>query len=243
MTPRPSPICHPFEDRCPLPVRLATTQWIATRFDATCMTPQAFADCAIVPPAKLLTAATKRQAEFLAGRLCAREAIQRLTGERHVPGVGEDRAPRWPAGVVGSITHGGALAAAIVGAAYRYRGLGMDAESHLSTERAHRLAVQILTPREREHMAHLPEAQHGPFVTRVFSFKESLFKALYPLVKVRFYFQDAELDDECPDTAQVRLRLLTSLSPQWPAGTRLDGQYADDGERVLTLVAIVHEPR
>ncbi|MHB0775790.1 4'-phosphopantetheinyl transferase family protein [Halomonas sp. WWR20] len=211
---------------------------MSTRFDTAQMTSQAFAEHHINPPQGLLTAVAKRQAEFLAGRLCAREAIQRLTGGRQVPEIGADRAPQWPEGVVGSITHSGDFAAAIVGDATSYRGLGVDAEQLLSGERARKLAPQILTPREHEYLQRLPATRHGHFVTQVFSLKESLFKALYPLVKVRFYFQDAESDLDRLDAPQVRLRLLKALSPQWPAGTVVDGQYAIDEQRLLTLVAI-----
>src|SRR4030081_3796126 len=56
-------------------------------------------------PQALRHATQKRQREFLAGRWCAEKALQCLgAGSTHVA-MAKDRAPIWPAGVVGSITH------------------------------------------------------------------------------------------------------------------------------------------
>src|SRR5690606_26441508 len=122
---------------------------------------------------------------FLAGRLCAREALQQLNAERSVPAVGTDGAPQWPAGVVGSISHGGGRALAVVGSTQRYAGLGLDIERWLPAARAERLHGEILTPAELQR----GEADLAWLTTLTFSLKESLFKALYPLVRQRFYFQ------------------------------------------------------
>ena len=49
------------------------------------------------PPASIQRSVAKRQAEFLAGRICARAALQQLEGLSFIPAIGEDRAPVWPA--------------------------------------------------------------------------------------------------------------------------------------------------
>ena len=74
-------------------------------------------------------------------------------------------------------------------------------------------------------------------MTLTFSLKESLFKALYPLVGRRFYFEDAELlawDAE----GRARLRLLCDLSAEWHHGRELEAQYALFDGRLLSLVAV-----
>ena len=179
----------------------------------------------------------KRQAEFLAGRLCARAALQQLDNLDCVPAIGEDRAPVWPPHISGSITHSSGHAAAIVGHKAQWRGLGMDLENVLSLERAERLAGEILTADELQRMARLPREQHAQLVTLTFSAKESLFKALYPIVQKRFYFEHAEVV-EWSEHGQMRLRLLTELSGEWCHGKELVGQFAVDGEQLLSLVAI-----
>lgn len=107
--------------------------------------------------------------------------------------------------------------------------------------RATRLAPQILTPRERDWRDRLPAEDQALFTTLVFSCKESLFKALFPLVQRRFYFQDAELADWQPEEGRVTLHLLTTLAPAWPAGTPCHGQYVADPRRLLSVIALPNE--
>jgi enterobactin synthetase component D len=179
----------------------------------------------------------KRQAEFLAGRLCARAALQQLQRLDWVPPIGDDRAPIWPEHICGSITHSSGRAAAIVADKRHWRGLGMDLEHLLSAERAAKLAEQILTPAELQRRDQLPAELHALAVTLTFSIKESLFKALYPLVHKRFYFEHAEVLEWSAE-GPVRMRLLTDLSEEWQHGRELQGQFAVQDDHLLSLVAI-----
>ena len=163
-----------------------------------------------------------------------------LTGTAFVPPVGEDRAPQWPTGIVGSITHGAGWAGVVVGSSQQWSGLGLDIERILAPERADRLAAEILTPRELESYFPLNESERAALVTRTFSLKESLFKALYPLVKQRFYFQDAELLDVTHQGA--RLRLLIDLSANWRNGSELGGQFTTFEGYLLSLISIPAQP-
>ena len=236
MTPLPA-CCTPLDARWPLPVPLPGTVFLSTRFDPALLSPEDFQRSAVPPPASIQRSVAKRQAEFLAGRLCARAALQQLDNLDCVPAIGEDRAPVWPPHISGSITHSSGPAAAIVGHKAQWRGLGMDLENVLSLERAERLAGEILTADELQRMARLPREQHAQLVTLTFSAKESLFKALYPIVQKRFYFEHAEVV-EWSEHGQMRLRLLTELSGEWCHGKELVGQFAVDGEQLLSLVAI-----
>ncbi len=224
--------CQPLHSHWPLPHALAGAQLVSCQFAPEQVQPDDVALCGI-PTVK---GASKRQAEYLAGRLCARQALLQLTGTANVPTVGADRAPSWPEGVTGSITHGQRWAAAIVAAKSDYQGLGLDVEKWLSRARAERLAVQILTPAELQRLTQLPIAEQAARISLTFSLKESLFKALYPLVQQRFYFQQAELLFAAE--GQAELQLLTDLSPRWPAGSRCQGQFVDLGEQLLSLVSI-----
>ena len=154
-----------------------------------------------------------------------------------VPGRDEDGVPIWPEAVVGSITHGAGEALAIVGSRCQWSGLGLDVEKRLGTERAAKLAGEILTPAELQRAAGLSAEQLARLVTLTFSLKESLFKALYPLVLTRFYFHDAELFT-WSEGGQAELRLLIDLSLEWRAGARLSSQYTEFGDYLLSLVAV-----
>ena len=236
MNPIPA-CCTPLDDHWPLPATLPGTVFLSTRFEPKLLEPGDFQRCAVPPPASIQRSVAKRQAEFLAGRLCARSALQQLEGLDFIPAIGEDRAPVWPSHISGSITHSTGHAAAIVGHKAQWRGLGMDLENLLPLERAERLAGEILTPDEMQRMAAGPREQVAQLVTLTFSAKESLFKALYPIVQKRFYFEHAEVV-EWSDSGFLRLRLLTDLSSEWCYGKELEGQFAVDDGQLLSLVAI-----
>lgn len=225
--------CSPLQQHWPWPQPLAGCHLLSCEFNPAQLQADHFARCLIEP----VKGVAKRQTEFLAGRLCARAALHQLTGTPRVPAVGADRAPCWPTGVAGSISHGDGWAAALVGPQQHWRGLGLDIERLMSAARAERLQASILTPAELQRLAQYPQEQRAWLVSLTFSLKESLFKALYPVVQQHFYFEDAELLSHTADgTAQ--LQLLRGLGRDWPAGSRLDGQFVQLGERLLSLVSI-----
>ena len=229
--------CTPLDDQWLLPEALSDTVLLSTCFDPLLLTSNDFPNSAIQPPASIQRSVAKRQAEFLAGRICARAALHQLDGQICVPAIADDRAPVWPAHVSGSITHSTGRAAAIVARKDHWQGLGMDLENLLDPERAERLAGEILTPPELLRMAATPQDDRALLVTLTFSVKESLFKALYPIVRQRFYFEHAEILEWTHD-GQVQLRLLTDLSAEWGHGRELSAQFGVKDGQLLSLVGI-----
>ncbi|MCR8973596.1 4'-phosphopantetheinyl transferase family protein [Pseudomonas sp. S11P7] len=236
-TPALPACCTALDSHWPLPIVLPDTVLISTHFDPAQLLGDDFQRSAVVPPPSIQRSVAKRQAEFLAGRICARAALQQLEGSAIVPPIGEDRAPVWPAHICGSITHSSGHAAAIVANRQHWRGLGMDLENLLSDERAERLAGEILTPAEMQRMAAGSQDLRALWVTLTFSVKESLFKALYPIVHQRFYFEHAEVLD-WTEAGAARLRLLTDLSSEWRNGTELEAQFGVQDGQLLSLVSI-----
>ncbi|MDH0747592.1 4'-phosphopantetheinyl transferase [Pseudomonas sp. GD03842] len=228
----PSLIAH-----WPLPQALANVVLVGSAFDPHKLVDGDFQRCLIEPPPSIQRSVAKRQTEYLAGRLCAREAMRLLDDRHHVPLIGEDRAPVWPADLCGSITHTAGWAAAIVANTLHWRGLGIDAEQLMSSERASRLAGEILTAEELQRMAAGPEHRMALHVTLTFSLKEALFKALYPLVRTRFYFEHAEVVDWSEDGSAV-LRLKIDLSEEWHSGRELPAQFSLRDGQLLSLVSI-----
>ena len=232
----PPACCTALVEHCPLPFPVTGSTFASCGFAPSRVVPGDFLASGVDYPPSIQRSVAKRQAEFLAGRLCARQALARLGLPGQNLAIGEDRAPQWPAGLVGAITHGDGWAAAIAAPARLQRGLGLDVETLLAPERAQRLAGEILTAAELARLPDRPD-RAALAVTLSFSLKESLFKALYPLVRQRFYFEAAEVLAWSMD-GRARLRLLHDLGSDWPAGTELDGQFCVLEQQILSLVSI-----
>jgi enterobactin synthetase component D len=143
-------------------------------------------------PQPLRHATQERQREFLAGRWCAEQALRCLgAGSTHVA-MAEDRAPIWPRGVVGSITHTGDFAAAAVAWAADIAGLGIDSEQIIDPAAARDIADVCMVDE-----ATLFKAAHGcsfcEFCTFVFSAKEAVYKCLFPLTRKFLEFSDVRI--------------------------------------------------
>ncbi|MGP0051409.1 MAG: 4'-phosphopantetheinyl transferase family protein [Solirubrobacteraceae bacterium] len=129
-----------------------------------------------------------RAREFAAGRACGRRALSALGLPPGEITRGADREPRWPAGVVGSITHTRGYCAAAVARADTVAAVGIDAERHAP------LPAEV-----RAHIALGPEAEFlaerdGDGVCwdcLLFSAKESVFKAWFPLTRRWLGFDEA----------------------------------------------------
>lgn len=137
----------------------------------------------------------RRRREVAAGRACARRALE-LLGSRAValPADG-DRVPRWPDGVVGSITHTHAFCAAAVAWQRDLRSLGIDAERAIRPPRDDVMRL-IATPAEAAWLATLDEPARGLASAMVFSAKEAVYKCQFPLTREMLDFQDVELADD-----------------------------------------------
>jgi 4'-phosphopantetheinyl transferase EntD len=137
--------------------------------------------------AQLGWAVESRRREFTTARNCARKALRRLG----VSAVAVPRGPRlepiWPLGVVGSITHCPGFRAAAVALQHDVLTVGIDAEIHDALPS--RVLEQVCVDQER---AWLAEAREGVHWDRVlFSAKESVYKAWFPLTGRWLGFEDA----------------------------------------------------
>ncbi|HHX34706.1 MAG TPA: 4'-phosphopantetheinyl transferase superfamily protein [Gammaproteobacteria bacterium] len=227
-----------FQQHWPFPSVLPSCTLVSACFTEQAVSEALFSNYAIPMP----KAARKRQAEFLAARLCAREALRLQTGHAALPAQQDhSRAPRWPQYSCGSMSHSHTISAAIVGDSSHWQSLGLDIEKPLSRMRAQRLAKTILTPDEYSVYQSLDASQGPQYLTLVFSFKESLFKALNPLTGTYFGFHDAQvLDLDGWYKGHARLRLRKDLSAIWQNGNELQGQFSHLHGSTLTLVSVAN---
>jgi 4'-phosphopantetheinyl transferase EntD len=138
-------------------------------------------------------AVEKRRREFTTGRACAREALERLGLPPGPIPSGDRGEPLWPDGVVGSITHCEGYRAAAVAHGTDLLTIGIDAEPHLPLPDG--LLTDIARPEELPRLDALTRAEPTIHWDRLlFSAKESVYKAWFPLAKRWLGFEDATLD-------------------------------------------------
>jgi 4'-phosphopantetheinyl transferase EntD len=137
-------------------------------------------------------AVAKRRHEFVTARRCAREALERLGHPPAPIRSGPAREPLWPAGVVGSITHCDGYRAAAVAPAAALTSFGIDAEPHGPLPDG--VAETVTVAAERDMLDALAAAHPGVHWGRVlFSAKESIYKAWYPVQRRWLGFTDVRL--------------------------------------------------
>ncbi|MFY8298141.1 4'-phosphopantetheinyl transferase family protein [Pseudoalteromonas sp. SS15] len=165
---------------------------VVLEFDADSYKPDSF-DLFNQPlPERIKKAVYKRQAEYLAGRLCAAQALKALNFEKPIVHTSDDRVPIWPAGTFGSITHTKGIAAAIAGLQDRATSVGIDVEKLMKDSQETKLQTHILRDDEKTQFHELGKQVTHP-LSVIFSAKESIYKALYPFVKKYFGFDKAKL--------------------------------------------------
>lgn len=186
----------------------------------------------------------KRRREFAVVRSCARRAMEKLGVPPQPILPGERGAPGWPAGLVGSMTHcEGYHAAALVRAA-DLASLGIDAEPHQTLPEGVLPAVAL--PAEAERLRRLADDRPTVHWDRLlFSAKESVYKAWFPLTGKWLDFTEADIDffadPEEPYSGGFRARLLV---PGPTVGDRrvdlFEGRWTVRRGLVATAVSVPH---
>jgi 4'-phosphopantetheinyl transferase EntD len=174
----------------------------------------------------IANAVPQRRQEFVTARRCAREALGRLGITPAAIGRGPERDPRWPSGIAGSITHCPGYRAAAVAPITAVAGVGIDAETHAPLPAG--VGRSVTVPSERAMLAAMARTDPGVCWDRLlFSAKESIYKAWYPVTGRRLGFREALVTFD-PAAGVFQARLPT---------TCLIGRYLV--ERGLAVTAVV----
>ena len=135
-------------------------------------------------------AVASRRHEFATSRRCARAALAEL-GQPPVPLVPDAAgAPQWPTGFVGSITHCAGYRGVAVARAAQFVAVGVDAE--VDDALPDGVLELVALPEERRALARLP-ATGISWQRLLFSCKESVYKAWYPLTREWLDFEQARI--------------------------------------------------
>ena len=185
--------------------------------------------------AQVARAVEKRRREYAAGRTCARRALERLGVSDCLLLNGEDRCPRWPEGIVGTIAHTRGWCGVAVARGSDVRGLGLDGEGDAPLKPE--LEKTILTDRELHWLAEQAVAERGRLAKLFFGAKEAFYKAQYPLTETFLGFHAVELDVDLPG-GTFEATLTRDVADVLAKGDRFAGRLLRANGLWLTAVSI-----
>ncbi|MET9070167.1 4'-phosphopantetheinyl transferase family protein [Streptosporangium sandarakinum] len=173
----------------------------------------------------------RRRREFTTARHCARRALARL-GVPPAPILpGELGAPVWPAGVRGAITHCEGYRAAAV--SLKALTVGIDAEPHEPLPEG--VMETVALPEERAELARLGGGIHWDRL--LFSAKESVYKAWFPLARCWLDFDEAHVTFDPAGTFTARL-LVAGPEVEGRELTGFTGRWLVSGGLTVTAIAL-----
>ncbi len=187
--------------------------------------------------------------QYLAGRLCAEQALHlaglpglHRTGLQGLVGRAPGGAPIWPAGWCGSISHTAGRAVALAAPCTAVQALGVDVETLLDVTALPAVIRACLTPHER---AALPAdaTQVCRTTTLIFAAKEAYFKAVHANVGRFIDFPEVEVRDIDWGIGCCRLAPVAMTRPAGdvalPAALPvLEGRFCLDYPRLSAWVAV-----
>jgi 4'-phosphopantetheinyl transferase EntD len=122
-----------------------------------------------------------------AARIVARMLLSRFGREPHAIPKSTAGMPVWPEGIVGSLAHDAKVAIAAMAAQPEFQSVGIDIEP--AEPLAPDLLSIVATAKERDRI------EDDPFRGRLlFSIKEAIYKAVYPLDRIFLDHHDVEVN-------------------------------------------------
>jgi 4'-phosphopantetheinyl transferase EntD len=183
-------------------------------------------------------AVAARRREFAVVRSCARSAMEKLGVPPQPILPGERGAPRWPEGLAGSMTHCDGYCAAALARATDLASLGIDAETHGPLPEGVLSSVSL--PAEAGRLRRLAAERPDIHWDRLlFSAKESVYKAWFPLTGKWLDFMEADIELTADGTFRAAL-----LVPGPRVGARrlthFDGRWTAARGLIATAIAVPH---
>lgn len=175
-----------------------------------------------------------RVREFTAGRVAARLAMLAMGAPARPVLSRDNRAPIWPAGIVGSISHAPACCISVIAAARNIASLGVDVEpwEPLPVD----LHRTICTKGELDWLNCQHPAQRDYFAKLIFSAKECAYKSQFPLSGQILNYDAIKISLNL-NRVRFSARFTQSIPP-FQVGDRLSGRFAITEGLILTGMAI-----
>jgi 4'-phosphopantetheinyl transferase EntD len=179
------------------------------------------------------TSVDKRRNEFAAGRICARRALATLGFIESPLLTDKGRAPVWPQGATGSISHSDGYCVAVVGFAKNFAGIGIDTESIGNVQR--HLWEQVFQAEEISKLELLAEPQRVAMATVLFCAKEAFYKCQFSLTRAWLGFEEVNVH---ATEGKFYISLGSGRVSNAFADRSFHGKYAIIGTRVVCGIAI-----
>ncbi|MCS3607687.1 4'-phosphopantetheinyl transferase family protein [Erwinia rhapontici] len=203
-------------------------------YDAAHFTESLFTTLTIPAPEHLQRAVKKRRAEYLASRYCLQQALTSWGIPSFLLRNTPDRAPIWPQGINGSLSHTHQQVCALLTRRQDWL-LGVDCERIMTAQVAHETHSMLITAAEKARLE-LSEVPFTTALTVAFSLKESLYKALYPQVLQFMDFSAAEVIQCSADLQHISLRLTQTISGEMVVGRIFEGRAILQPDQVITWI-------
>jgi 4'-phosphopantetheinyl transferase EntD len=191
--------------------------------------------------ALIMKVVDKRRREFAAARSCARSALAALGVAPAAVLPGERGAPKWPLGVVGSITHCAGYRAAVVACACNVLTMGLDAEPDDVLPSGVLEAVSL--PGERARLRRLQAGIPRTCWDRLlFSAKEATYKAWFPLTQRWLGFEDADITINVTDGSFEARLLVPAPTVNGSPLVGFAGRWLACDGLILTAITVLAPP-
>lgn len=179
-------------------------------------------------------AVPSRHLEFSTGRACAHKAMGALGVSLRPLLRRPDRAPAWPAGTTGSISHAHGIGIAAVASRREVQAIGIDIERLGGVDGS--LYALICGPQELAAAGALPGPMAATYATLIFSGKESLYKCRERGRPPELGFADVQLEvSGCPGrSGTLRASWAGDGAGRGPGISSAAGRWALCGDYVLT---------
>jgi 4'-phosphopantetheinyl transferase EntD len=176
-------------------------------------------------------AVPKRKQEFIAGRLCVRKALAKIGITLFPVLMGNDRAPVWPPGVVGSISHSEGYCGVAIAQKPNIESIGLDVEYVGQVKRD--IWKHFCNQQELSWINSLPINDQQKIAALIFSAKECLYKCQYPISKRWLNFHDVTISANS-NKNEFEARFLVDAGKCFKKGTCLKGKYLISNGYVFT---------
>jgi 4'-phosphopantetheinyl transferase EntD len=187
--------------------------------------------------ALLTRAVPKRRIEFATVRACARAALAQLGVPPAEILPGQRGAPGWPPGIVGSMTHCEGYRGAAVARQDQAASIGIDAEPHGPLPDG--VLDAIARPEEHRQLAELAASHPAVHWDRLlFSMKESVYKAWFPLTGSWLDFDEASIGMDPRAGTFTAVLQVPGPVVDGRELTGFTGRFSTSGTLVLTAIAV-----